>query len=263
MDHSTRHFWGLWALLFLGCAALTVNWCSTMTAMGGMSMPGGWTMSMTWMRMPGQSWPGAVASFVGMWLVMMLAMMSPSLVPALWRYRQSLDGDLAHRGWLTALAAIGYFSVWALWGLVAFPLGVVLAQAEMHDTALARAVPLAVGAVVLAAGALQFTSWKSRQLACCRDLSCRRGLPVVQVSAAREALVHGLRLGVRCSYCCAGLTAVLLVVDLMDLRAMVLLSVATTLERLLPWGTRVARAVGVLVLGAGVMLLLGAISYVP
>jgi hypothetical protein len=42
-----------------------------------MPMPGGWTMSMAWMRMPGQTWPGAAASFLGMWVVMMVAMMLP------------------------------------------------------------------------------------------------------------------------------------------------------------------------------------------
>jgi len=51
--------------------------------MGEMPMPGGWTMSMAWMRMPGQTWPGAAASFLGMWIVMMVAMMLPSLVPML------------------------------------------------------------------------------------------------------------------------------------------------------------------------------------
>jgi predicted metal-binding membrane protein len=51
--------------------------------MGEMSMPGGWTMSMAWTLMPGQTWPGAAASFLGMWTVMMVAMMLPSLVPML------------------------------------------------------------------------------------------------------------------------------------------------------------------------------------
>jgi hypothetical protein len=40
-----------------------------MSAMG-MPMPGGWTMSMAWMRMPGQTWLGAATSFLGMWVVM-------------------------------------------------------------------------------------------------------------------------------------------------------------------------------------------------
>ena len=64
-----------------------------MSAMGEMPMPGGWTMSMAWMRMPGQTWPGAAASFFGMWIVMMVAMMLPSLVPMLWRYRQAVPAS--------------------------------------------------------------------------------------------------------------------------------------------------------------------------
>ena len=85
---SQRAFFAVSALLFAASAALTIVWCASMSAMGGMPMPGGWTMSMAWMRMPGQTWPGAAASFLGMWVVMMVAMMLPSLVPMLWRYRQ-------------------------------------------------------------------------------------------------------------------------------------------------------------------------------
>ena len=72
---------GVAALVFIASVALTIAWCASMSAMGGMPMPGGWTMSMAWMRMPGQTWPGAAASFLGMWVVMMVAMMLPSLLP--------------------------------------------------------------------------------------------------------------------------------------------------------------------------------------
>ena len=34
---------------------------------GGMPMPGGWTMSMAWMRMPGQGWVGAEAEGMGVY----------------------------------------------------------------------------------------------------------------------------------------------------------------------------------------------------
>jgi predicted metal-binding membrane protein len=74
---SERAFFGVSALLFTAGVALTIVWCASMQAMDGMPMPGGWTMSMTWMRMPGQSWPGSAASFVVMWTVMMVAMMLP------------------------------------------------------------------------------------------------------------------------------------------------------------------------------------------
>ena len=78
------------ALLFAASVAVTIVWCTSMSAMCGMPMPGGWTMSMTWMRMPGQTWPGAAASFLGMWVVMMVAMMLPVVVPVLWRYREAV-----------------------------------------------------------------------------------------------------------------------------------------------------------------------------
>src|SRR5213076_1909225 len=137
-------------------------WCASMSAVGEMPMPGGWTMSMAWMRMPGQTWPGAAASFLGMWIVMMAAMMLPSLVPMLWRYRQAVgrSGD-ARLGWLTALVGAGYFFVWTAFGMAAFPLGVALAAVEMQ---LARAVPIAVGMVVLIAGALHVSAWKATHL---------------------------------------------------------------------------------------------------
>jgi hypothetical protein len=70
VDRATQGaFFGVSALLFAVSAALTIVWCASMSAMGGMPMPGGWTMSMAWMRMPGQTWPGAAASFVGMWVL--------------------------------------------------------------------------------------------------------------------------------------------------------------------------------------------------
>ena len=62
--------------------------------MGEMLMPGDWSMSMTWMRMPGQTWLGAATSFLGMWVVMMVAMMLPSLVPMLWNYRKAVSGAM-------------------------------------------------------------------------------------------------------------------------------------------------------------------------
>src|SRR5450432_4090 len=80
-------FSGILALIFVASAAATIAWSISMSAIGGMPMPGGWTMSMTWMMMPGQTWLGAIASFLGMWLVMMVAMMLPSLAPMLSRYR--------------------------------------------------------------------------------------------------------------------------------------------------------------------------------
>jgi hypothetical protein len=107
---------------------------------------------------------------MGMWVVMMVPMMLPSLTPMLWRYRQAVSGMSTTRlNRLTALVGLGYFCVWTVLGLAVFPLGVALAAIEMHEPALARAVPVAAGVVVLIAGVFQFTSWKARHLACCRE----------------------------------------------------------------------------------------------
>jgi Bacterial protein of unknown function (DUF899)/Predicted metal-binding integral membrane protein (DUF2182) len=60
--------------------------------------------------------------------------------------------------------------------------------------------------------------------------------------------------GLHCSSCCSGLMAILLVIGVMDLRAMVLVGLAITAERLAPAGERVARAVGAVVVCAGLLL---------
>jgi predicted metal-binding membrane protein len=249
---SQRALFTVSALLFAASAALTIVWCASMSATGDMAMPGGWTMSMAWMRMPGQTWPGAAASFLGMWVVMMVAMMLPSLVPMMWRYRQAVArGGETRLGRLTALVGVGYFFVWTVFGVAAYSLGVALAAIEMQRPALARRVPIAGGVVVLMAGLLQFTAWKARHLACCRESPGRgRTLPADAGTAWR----HGLRLGLHCSQCCAGLMAILLVLGVMDLRAMAAVAAAITVERLAAAGESVARAVGALGVAAGLLL---------
>jgi predicted metal-binding membrane protein len=243
-------------LLFAGSTAVTLAWCGSMSAMPGMEMPGGWSMSMAWMRMPGQSWWSAATVFMGMWTVMMVAMMLPALTPALLRYRQATglrDGGRLRA--LTALTAFAYFGVWILSALAIFPLGIGLAELEMRLPSLARFVPLAAAIAVMLAGVLQLSAWKSRQLACCRP-TMRPSF--ARPTAARTAWRHGWRLGLRCFKCCAPLTALLLVLGVMELRAMALVTAAITLERLAPQGQRAASIIGVLMVAGGAGLLLRA-----
>jgi predicted metal-binding membrane protein len=250
---SERALYGVSALLFAAAAAVTIVWCASMSVIDAMPMPGGWTMSMAWMRMPGQTWPLAALSFLGMWVVMMVAMMLPSLVPMLRRYRQAVARTGERRlGRLSVLVGVGYFFIWTAFGIAAYPLGVGLAAIEMQQPALARAVPIAVGVVVLIAGVFQLTAWKARHLTCCREApGPGRTLP----ADAGTALRHGLRLGLHCSYCCLGLIALLLVIGVMDLGAMAVVSAAITAERLAASGERVARIIGASVVGAGLFLI--------
>ncbi|WP_093637116.1 DUF2182 domain-containing protein [Paraburkholderia aspalathi] len=258
---SQRAFFGVSALLFTVSTAVTIAGAASMSAMGEMPMPGGWTMSAAWMPMCGQTWSGLAASFLCMWVVMMVAMMLPSLVPMLLRYREAVGGaGVTGLGWLTLVVGAGYFFVWTAFGMAAFPLGAALAALEMQQPALARAVPFAMGVIVLIAGALQFTAWKARRLACCRTTPGRcLMLPTLSADAA-TAWRHGLHLGLQCSYCCAGLTTVLLVAGVMDLRVMAAVTAAITVERLAPRGERAARLIGVGIVGAGVLLIARAIG---
>lgn len=267
---SQRAFLGVSALLFVVSSWGTIVAAASMSAMGEMPMPGGWSMSMMWLRMCGQTWPGGAASFLGMWGGMMVAMMLPSLVPMLWRYREAVGGIGAMRlGRLTALVSAGYFFVWSAFGMAIFPLGVALAALEMQLPALARAVPLAAGVIVLIAGALQFTAWKTRHLACCRAAPGRcvmvaaplavPALPALPADVS-TAWRHGLRLGLHCGYCCAGLTMVLLVLGMMDWRVMAVVTTAITVERLAPRGERVARVIGVGVVATGLVLIVRAVG---
>jgi predicted metal-binding membrane protein len=214
-------------------------------------------MSMAWMRAPGQTWIGAAGSFLGMWVAMMVAMMLPSLAPQLWRYRQVVGRrDSARQDGVTVRAALGYFLVWAVLGMAVYPLGVVLSTLEMELPSLARFVPIATGAVVLVAGALQFTAWKRRHLACCREVpGCCSG----PGPAAESAWRYGIRQGIHCTCCCLGLTLTLLAIGVMDLRAMAVVTAAISLERLAPGGERVARGIGAGVVGAGLFLIARAV----
>jgi predicted metal-binding membrane protein len=250
---SERAFFGLSALLFAVSAALTIDRHASMPAMGGMTMCGGLPVSMAWLRMPGQTWPGAAAAFLGMWVVMMIAMMLPSLLPMLGRYRRAVDRTGETRlGRLTILVGLGYFLVWAAFGMLVFPLGAALVALGMQLPVAARIVPIAVGVAVLTAGAFQFTAWKTRHLACCREApGCRSTLPANAGTAWR----YGLRLGIHCICSCAGLTAILLAVGVMDLRVMAVVTAAITAERLAPAGERVAQAIGAVAVGTGLFLI--------
>ena len=188
-------------------------------------------MTMMFMRMPGQSWPGAAAMFLAMWIGMMVPMMLPSLVLML---RRSPGVDRIR-------VSAGYFLAWTLIGVAIYPIGVALMALSMRSPQLQRAVPL----VIVLAGVVQLTAWKSRQLVHCCE-------PPMTTNAWR----HGLELGWRCILCCSGLMTILLVLGMMNVALMVLITAAITIERFVPRPRLAARAIGVIAVCAGVVLLI-------
>jgi predicted metal-binding membrane protein len=135
--------------------------------------------------------------------------------------------------------------------MAVFLLGAALTAVEMQLPAPACVAPIAAAVVVLVAGALQFTMWKARVLACCRATP-GRGDPLP--ADAGTAWRYGLRLGLHCVCCCVNLMAILLVIGVMDLRAMAAVTVAITAERFAPADLRVARAIGAVAVGVGLLL---------
>jgi predicted metal-binding membrane protein len=250
---SRRAFLGIAALLFVGSAAMTVASCTSMSAMGELPMPGGWKLSMVWMRMPGSTWLDAGASFLCMWIVMMIAMMLPSVAPKLLRDHSEIHNSVGavRAGLATGTAAVAYLLVWAVFGAVVYPVGVAITAIELQQPMVARAVPVAAGAAVLIGGLLQFTKWKMQQLECCH------GSPgsLTPIADARAAFQRGVRMGIDCSKCCLGFVGILLSVGIMDLRAMTIVTAAITLERLAPAGALVARVTGALAAAFGMLLI--------
>jgi predicted metal-binding membrane protein len=220
---------------------------------GGMEMPGGWTMSMMWMRMPGQTWAMSGATFLLMWLAMMVAMMLPSAMPMLNSYRRWLAGDGAN-GISMLVVAGGYFGVWMAIGFVTYIASVSWAYATMHWGGLSHLVPFLTGAILVLSGAIQFSRWKLAALKRCRDpLACA----VAQTPSGREsAWRYGVKQGASCAVCCAGPMLALLVLGAMDLTIMALIALVITLEKLAPNPELIARISGsmALLFGVGMML---------
>lgn len=245
-------------VLFVGCAAATVSAGVSMSAMAALPMRGGWSLSMHWLAMCGRNAPAQLAAWLGMWSTMMVVMMLPAVAPNLWRYRCAAAHAGASRP--IALAACvggGYLLVWIGLGAVISVMGTAMATGLLERPTLARATPLAMGAVLMLAGALQCTAWKARQLTRCRQWPT--GADAAPTCFGR-AWRCGLSLGRQCSASCAGLTAVLLVGGVMDLRVMAVVTAAITAERLSFHGDRVAWAIGVLALVAGLWRMIVAVN---
>lgn len=213
-------------------------------------MPGGWSMSALWTPMCGQTWLGAATSFVGMWTAMMAAMMLPISLPELGRHWQRVRATPRAVATSVTLATfVSYALAWAVTGAIVFVGGNALAATLPSAAPLARLVPLAAGFLIVLAGAVQFTAWKARQIACCANPRSLDRIPAIELRAACR---FGFRLAFEGGLCCANLMTVLLLVGVMDSRAMAAITAAMSFERIVPAGGKTARAIGVAVAATGV-----------
>jgi predicted metal-binding membrane protein len=238
--------------LFLVAAGLTLM--STRMMTGAMPMPGGWTMGMVWMRMPGQSWLAAGGMFGAMWLAMMVAMMLPSSFPMLRLYRRLVIVRGEPRADLLVwVMAAGYFFVWTVFGIVAYAAGAVIAETAMRSVWISRVIPIVAGAMLIAAGIYQLTPWKAACLTHCRSplgLLSHYG----QRRGWRGAMAMGLHHGLFCTGCCWALMMMQLVLGVMNVAAMIAVATIIALEKLAPGGATLARSVGAASIVGGMWL---------
>jgi predicted metal-binding membrane protein len=188
------------------------------------------------------------ATFLVTWIVMMAAMMLPSSAPMFLLFRLSAsDGP---RSELRTLAfGAGYLLVWAVVGAI-----VLVAQRVLDATVSPELRPYGVAAVLLAAGAYQFTPLKATCLRACQTPA--DFLVQHWRSGTLGALRLGLDHGLYCLGCCWALMAVLVAAGGMGLAWVALIALIVLVEKLAPRAVWFGRAVGVaFVLGAVLVLL--------
>jgi predicted metal-binding membrane protein len=250
--------WGRIAAFCIFLLATSYTLYSVQKMTGGMRMPGGWTMPMMWMVMPGRTLAGSALVFLLMWQAMMIAMMLPSSWPML-----ELYGRVArHAGqpWpviSTILAAAGYFSIWGIFGAAAFAAGISISRVAMSSVQFSRWVPAAAGVSLVLAGIWQLTPIKQVCLTHCREPLMFMG------HAYRPGIWGGFRVGLHhgafCAACCWALMLMQLVLGVMNVGIMAGVAAIIAVEKLWTRGPLLSRIVGVASVVGGAVLLFGSI----
>jgi len=193
-----------------------------------------------------------------MWAVMMTAMMVPAAAPMILLFAtvHRRQREEARAAVPTAVFVLGYLAVWS-----AFSAAAALAQWGLHAVALlsptmVAASPLLGGALLLAAGAYQWTPLKGACLAKCR--SPLGFLLTEWRDGARGAFIMGIRHGAYCTGCCWALMALLFVGGVMNLLWVAAIAGFVLAEKVAPAGRPVGRIAGLVLVAWGGWMVLSA-----
>ncbi len=178
-----------------------------------------------------------LAAFVGVWALMMAAMMLPSVAPVASMYQRSVRSYRALR--LSGFTA-GYLLAWAGAGVPAYFLALLADRLVSGHPAWATATAVVVFA---SAGIYQLTPLKARCLK-----HCRSPLSLLLHYGAYQGPLRDVRAGAHhgayCLGCCWALMALFIAIGMMNVAAMVLLAVVVLVEKLWVHGEVLSRAVG-------------------
>jgi predicted metal-binding membrane protein len=214
-------------------------WAYVLTQSGSMMMSSGANLA-------------SFAIFLATWVVMMAAMMFPSVAPVVLVYAQYTRQHA--RAWplLTALFVAGYLLIWSAVGVAAYVVVVLLVPLIVEIPVVQNAPQVFLGAVIGAGGLYQLTPLKDRCLGHCRSPFhwLFRGFQ----PGARGALRMGLEEGIVCVGCCAGLMLVLLAVGLASVGWMAAVAAVIFVEKVLAPSQAVAKGIAVLLLGLGIAI---------
>jgi predicted metal-binding membrane protein len=216
-------------------------------------MPGMPGMSITMPDMHPWSWI-EFGALVGMWAVMMVAMMIPAAAPMILTFaavhrRRSEEGRPAVP---TSIFLLGYLVVWSLFSVAAAAGQAVLHARALLSPEMSAASPMLVGGLLVAAGVFQWTPLKRACLSACRSpLS-------FLMSRWREGRAGSFLLGVQhglyCLGCCWALMGLLFVAGVMNLLWVAGIAVIVLIEKVAPRGDLLARLAGVALVVAGVVV---------
>jgi predicted metal-binding membrane protein len=204
-----------------------------------------------------QAWGwAAFARTAGAWMVMMVAMMLPAVLPwALFFARSNRLAPSSGRTDLSFMSFLsGYFVLWLLYSVAAAAL-----QVSLQHVAASRPIPenvttMSSGVVLLLAGAFQLTAFKQ---ACLRHCRSPLGFFLTRwQDGPAGAFGMGLRHGVFCVGCCWALMVLAIAAGVMNLMWMILLTAVICVETLAPHGDRIGRGIGVVLMVWGTMLIL-------
>jgi len=213
-----------------------------------------WYYLAAWpMPMPGATGVRAPA-YVGltfvMWLLMMVAMMTPSAAPAVLLFHRVQRG-----AWQRTIAFVaGYFAAWAVYSLAATVAQVLLIEAGRVDT-MGAATSRLTSAVLLAGAAIW--QWLPAKAACLEQ--CRAPAEFLVAHhhpGTLGALRTGIRHGIYCVGCCWALMLLLFVGGVMSLAWVGGITLLVALEKLAPGGiwTRLLISAGLLLAAVAVAL---------
>jgi predicted metal-binding membrane protein len=231
---ATRARLGLIALLL---ALAGVSWWWTLDQMQGMD-DGPWTGL------------GAPGWFLGVWVVMMAAMMFPSVAPTVALYSR-MTRERSPRSPL--LFAAGYLITWGSAGLLAFAIAVVGGRAVGDALSWDRAGRWVAGGTLVLAAIYELTPLKDVCLG-----KCRSPLGFL-LGAWRDGWSGALQMGVRhgawCVGCCWALMASLFALGVMGIGWMAFVAGLIAVEKTVPWRRLATWGTAAILLVLGVLLL--------